>query len=146
MRQGPFQLRILQNSSKRDSAIWRGGDGWRTGVTHLQSMPQRTRREFKRGAVRLLTNHMRLILRYRQESLTDIKTTYPAKSKPTVPSVFRTTLNALIVSPSKLISRLLRCRLWEKGSVQKTKAGKTLISSAIHRELALCRYRRHEWA
>ena len=58
----------------------------------------------KVGSIRCRTNHIRLILRYRQESLTDIINTYPAKSRPTVPTAFRTTLNALIVSPFKLIS------------------------------------------
>jgi hypothetical protein len=49
--------------------------------------------------VKLLHNYIRLILRYRQESFSDMTNTYPAKSMPTVPSVFRTTLNAVIPSP-----------------------------------------------
>jgi hypothetical protein len=57
--------------------------------------------------IRLRTNYIWLILRYRQESLTDIINTYPAKSRPIVPTAFRTTLNALIVTPFKLISPLL---------------------------------------
>ena len=70
---------------------------WWTGVPPVPSKRQRE------GSSRIRTNHIRLILRYRQESLTDITSTYPAKSKPTVPSVFRTALNALIVSPFKQI-------------------------------------------
>jgi hypothetical protein len=61
----------------------------------------------KNGPSCLRTNHIRLSLRYRQESLTDIMNTYPAKSRPIVPTAFRTALNAPIVSPFKPISLLL---------------------------------------
>ena len=61
-------------------------------------------RELRTGGKPLSTNHIRLILRYRQESLADIINTYPANSRPIVPTVFRITLNALIVPPFQLIS------------------------------------------
>jgi hypothetical protein len=97
----------------------------------------------KEGSFRFRTNYIRLILRYRRESLTDIKKTYPAKTRPTVPSVFRSILNAFIVSPFPLISRLLRCRLFGKGSVREIKAGKILIPSVLDRVLAW--YRSGGW-
>jgi hypothetical protein len=42
---------------------------------------------------------------YRRVSLIDMRNTYPAKSRPAVPNMFRTTLNVFIVLPSKPIWR-----------------------------------------
>lgn len=47
-------------------------------------------------------NYMRLILIYRKESLRDETTIYPASSRPAVPITFRTTLNALMLTPFEL--------------------------------------------
>jgi hypothetical protein len=43
---------------------------------------------------------MALIFMYRRASLRDVRKIYPAKSKPAVPTRFRTTLNKFILLPS----------------------------------------------
>jgi hypothetical protein len=51
------------------------------------------------------TDHIARIFRYRRVSLIDVRNTYPAKSRPAVPNMFRTTLNVFIVLPSRPIWR-----------------------------------------
>jgi hypothetical protein len=65
-------------------------------ISEHDYLPRRSRRRGKllsHGRIQVLSSngHIVLILMYRQESFRDTRNTYPAKSKPAVPSTFRTT-------------------------------------------------------
>jgi hypothetical protein len=54
---------------------------------------------------------------YRKESLSDTTNTYPAKSNPAVPSMFRTALSALIMPSWRLVWMLLASKCWPKNEI-----------------------------